>query len=125
MQGLTASLLQHSSAVRNVALQVCEKRSATRSACAGLPLAGSVSWNASGWSGLSPITTIHPTMEVILLGLVLNCKQVVSKNTAVVQQYTLHLLSFIMSVEVGGLNCIPVLSVHYFLTQVYGMGGWP
>ena len=43
-----------------------------------LPLVGSVSWNASGWSGLSPITTIPPTMEFILLGLVLNCKHSVS-----------------------------------------------
>ena len=78
MQALTASLLQHSSAARNVALRASEKHSATHSAGAGLPLAGSVSWNASGWSGLSPITTIHPTMEVILLGLVLNCEQVIS-----------------------------------------------
>lgn len=37
-----------------------------------LPFTGSVSWNASGCSGLSPRTTIHPTTDVILLGLDLN-----------------------------------------------------
>ena len=37
-----------------------------------LPLIGSDNWNASGCKGLSPMMTIQPTTDVILLGSVLN-----------------------------------------------------
>lgn len=42
---------------------------------------GSDNWNASGCKGLSPMITIQPTTDVILLGSVLNWK---TKNKEVV-----------------------------------------
>lgn len=42
---------------------------------------GSDNWNASGCKGLSPMITIQPTTDVILLGSVLNWK---TKNQEVV-----------------------------------------
>lgn len=36
---------------------------------------GSDNWNASGCKGLSPMITIQPTTDVILLGSVLNWKK--------------------------------------------------
>lgn len=50
---------------------------------------GSDNWNASGCKGLSPMITIQPTTDVILLGSVLNWKKI--KEVVIHIQITLFM----------------------------------